>query len=83
MNIVSQICNDRHREIFDLTQNYKLISSASKSRKLFLIKKFIFLSLLNSFIVDLNLIKLEIDKLKQELEVKDYPIFLSELFFLF
>jgi len=35
MNIVSQICNDRHPEIFDLKKNYKLISSASKSRKLF------------------------------------------------
>lgn len=32
MNIVSQICHDRHREIFELKQNYKLILSASKSK---------------------------------------------------
>jgi len=38
MNIVSQICNDRHPEIFDLKQNSKLISSASKSRRLFSIE---------------------------------------------
>ncbi|CAF3625284.1 unnamed protein product [Adineta steineri] len=30
MNIVSQICNDRHSDIFDLKQNYNLISTASK-----------------------------------------------------
>jgi hypothetical protein len=32
MNIVSQICTDRHPEIFDLKENYKLIFSASKSK---------------------------------------------------
>ncbi|CAF0770852.1 unnamed protein product [Rotaria sordida] len=30
MNIVSEICNDRHSEIFDIKENYKLILSASK-----------------------------------------------------
>ncbi|CAF4885247.1 unnamed protein product, partial [Rotaria sp. Silwood1] len=30
MNIVSEICNDHHSEIFGLKQNYKLILSASK-----------------------------------------------------
>ncbi|CAF0886139.1 unnamed protein product [Rotaria sordida] len=30
MNIVSEICNDRHSEIFDIKENYKSILSASK-----------------------------------------------------
>ena len=36
MNIVSQICNDRHPEVFELKDKYQLISSASKGRMRFI-----------------------------------------------
>jgi hypothetical protein len=44
MNIISQICMDRHPEIFDLKKNYQLISSASKSKIIFIENYFIFIS---------------------------------------
>lgn len=69
--IISQICQDRHPDVFDLKQNNKLFLSASKSRPSFIIwcNFFQFFGL-----VDLDSIKTELDQLKQQLQVESFVV---------